>query len=274
MKSQMGELLKLEHHPVAVIHTDERPEGALQFKKKKFGCAIDMAVQVAKGRTAVFEAETTSCTIGASSLGFGKGFDSLPFDDDLYYGSLAIGNQDKAGLKLKFLLKIAEAAGIAPPNSSTMVMEGEGYKANRELVRRYIEELPDLRIPERYVVMKPLAEVDPQREKVVVVVLFVNSNQLAALVTLANFAEEGVDRVLVHSGTACQSTILYPYLQGDEDRPKASVGLTDLAIRAEQKRFLGDGLLTFAMPYKMFLEMEGNAGISCLVRQSWKDLSG
>ncbi len=274
MKSHMGELLKLEHSPVAIIHTDERPAEALQFKKKKFGCAIDMVVQAAKGKTAVFEAETTSCTIGASSLGFGKGFDSLPFDDDLYYGSLANGNKDKAGLKLKLLLKIAEAAGIAPPNSSTMVMEGEGYKANRELVRRFIEEIPDLRIPERYVVMKPLGEVDPEREKVVVVVFFVNSNQLSALVTLANFAEEGVDRVFVNWGSACQSTILYPYLQGDMDRPKASIGLTDLAIRAGNKKFWGDNLLTFAMPYKMFLEMEGNAGSSCLVKESWNKLVG
>ena len=274
MRSQMAELLKLEHHPVAVIHTDERPAGALQFKKKKFGCAIDMAVQVAKGRTAVFEAETTSCTIGASSLGFGKGFDDLPFDEDLYYGSLADGNKDRAGLKLKFLLKIAEAAGIAPPDSSTMVMEGEAYKLNRELVRQYIDGIPDLRIPERYVVMKPLEETDVERERVAVVVFFVDSNQLGALVTLANSADPGVDRVLIHSGTGCQTTLLYPYLEGGKDRPRASVGLTDLAIRAEHKRFLGDSLMTFAMPYEMFLEMEGNAGTSCLQKQSWKNLVG
>ncbi len=274
MKSQLGELLKLEHHPVAVIHTDERPAEALQFKKRKFGCAIDMAVQVAKGKTAVFEAETTSCTIGASSLGFGKGFDDLPFDDDIYYGALADGNRDRAGIKLKLLLKIAEAAGIAPPDSSTLVMDGEGMKLSRELVRQYIEEIPEVRIPERYVVFKPLGETDPEREKVLVVVFFVNSHQLAALVTLANSAEPGVDRVMIHSGTGCQSTILYPYLEANKDRPRASVGLTDLAIRAEHKRFLGDSMMTFAMPYKLFLEMEANAGKGCLQKQSWKDLTG
>ena len=95
-----------------------------------------------------------------------------------------------------------------------------------------------------------------------------------ALVTLANSPEPGVDRVLIHSGTGCQSTILYPYLEGNKDRPRASVGLTDLAIRAEHKRFLGDSMMTFAMPYKLFLEIEANVGNSCLVRQSWKDLVG
>jgi hypothetical protein len=50
------------------------------------------------------------------------------------------------------------------------------------------------------------------------------------------------------------------------------VGLTDLSARAAIRQQLGDHLMTFAVPLKMFHEMEGNVEGSFLERPVWEKL--
>jgi hypothetical protein len=52
------------------------------------------------------------------------------------------------------------------------------------------------------------------------------------------------------------------------------VGLTDISARENLKRQLDRDLFSFAVPWRMFLEMEGNVEGSFLQRRTWKALSG
>jgi len=51
------------------------------------------------------------------------------------------------------------------------------------------------------------------------------------------------------------------------------VGLTDLSARTYIRQQLGDNLMTFAVPFKMFHEMEGHVDGSFLERAVWKKLA-
>jgi len=55
MESKIVSELNLKFHPVAIIWSDEKPENALQFKPRKWGCVMSLFAHAAKGHTAVFD---------------------------------------------------------------------------------------------------------------------------------------------------------------------------------------------------------------------------
>ncbi|RYD02706.1 hypothetical protein N752_23285 [Desulforamulus aquiferis] len=68
MRSKISESIKLRYSPVAIVFTDERPEGALQFKEGRFGCVIAMLAGAAKGKTVVFDRKPTAVLVGERDL--------------------------------------------------------------------------------------------------------------------------------------------------------------------------------------------------------------
>jgi hypothetical protein len=50
------------------------------------------------------------------------------------------------------------------------------------------------------------------------------------------------------------------------------VGLTDLSARLYLRKQLGGNLLSFAMPFALFREMEANVEGSFLQRHTWQEL--
>ncbi|MBW1995430.1 MAG: DUF169 domain-containing protein, partial [Deltaproteobacteria bacterium] len=56
------------------------------------------------------------------------------------------------------------------------------------------------------------------------------------------------------------------------ENPRAVVGLTDISARKYISRQLDRDLLSFAVPWKMFQEMEENVAGSFLERRTWKAL--
>ena len=65
---------------------------------------------------------------------------------------------------------------------------------------------------------------------------------------------------------------IYAYREAKADRPRAVVGLTDLSARVYIRKQLGDNLLSFAMPFSLFREMEANVEGSFLQRHTWQEL--
>jgi hypothetical protein len=67
--------------------------------------------------------------------------------------------------------------------------------------------------------------------------------------------------------------VIYPYREIAAEVPRAVVDLTDLSARTYIRQQLGDNLMTFAVPLKMFHEMEGNVEGSFLERPVWEKLA-
>ena len=270
MESMIEKALKLKYKPVAIIMTDEKPDGAKQFKEGKWGCVMFMLAAAAKGKQAVFNRSTYGCFGGGVGLGFGNVYKDFPGGVEGFCYFLSVGNNAwEQGKKTGEVVK-----QFMNDHMFDEFMNGERYVKSPEQVKNFIENLPMTDIPNEYVVFKPLSEVDPAKESPEVIVFLTDMDQLSALTVLANYDRDGNENVIIPYAAGCQTIGIYPFEEAKSKNPRAVAGLTDISARLAIKRQLKDDLMTFAVPFKMFKEMDANVEGSFLQRPSWNDLLG
>lgn len=268
MESKIARSLNLKYHPVAVLWSEDRPEKAMGFKEGKWGCVMWMLAAAAKGRTAAFDENTYGCWGGGVGLGFGNQYLNFPGGMECFYHFLSIGN-DNWQKGRDMAEKLASAAG---KEFLEEFRHGEGFMKSPELVERFIDSLPIMEVPKKYVVFKPLTDLDPTQEQPQVVVFLADPDQLSALVVLANYGREDNQNVIAPFAAGCQQIGIYPYQEARSERPRAVIGLTDLSARKNLKKQLDRNVLSFAVPWRMFEEMEDNVEGSFLQKETWKAL--
>ena len=267
MESQIAQALRLRYTPVVLTWSDTRPANAAEFKEGKWGCVMWMVARAARGGTAVCGRNTYGCFGGGVGLGFGDIYKQFPGGEDCFCHFLSIGNdQWETGQQI---------AETVRPHMTTEsfdhFMHGERYMQSPEEVKRFIRGLPMTDIPAPYVVFKPLAEVG-EEDQSQLVIFFVDPDQLSALVILANYGRETNQNVTIPYAAGCQTVGIYPYQEAQSDTPRAVVGLTDISARTYIRQQMGDHLMTFAVPLKMFREMEAHVSGSFLDRPVWQKL--
>lgn len=268
MDSRIAAALNLRHHPVAVLLTDEKPADAKSFVEGKWGCVMAMFAGAARGKTAAFDARTYGCWGGGVGLGFGNAYEAFPGGVDCFAHFLSVGN-DRWEKGRQVAAAVEQAAGARFADDFRM---GERYVKSPELVKRWIDELPIGEPRSRYVVFRPLPEVDPASETPATVVMVADADQISALVILANYARPGRENVTVPWAAGCQNVGLLPFAEGRSDHPRAVIGLTDISARKYVRKTLGADVLSFAMPWALFQEMEDNVEGSFLERPTWAAL--
>lgn len=238
MESRIAQELKLRYRPVALLLTDEKPEGALEFKEGHWGCVVAMFAAAARGKTAVFSNETCGCPGGKIGLGFTDEFGHVPGG-------------------IEYFLSTGRGEGYP---------EGEGYMKTPEIAHEFAEALPRTCIPTQYVVAKPLDGVNVEQQKPELVVFFCEPDQLSALIVLANYGRPGSENVIIPFGAGCHTVCLIPYAQSKSETPKAVVGVTDISARP----MVDPDVLSFTVPFGMFQEMEADVPGSFLEKEAWK----
>jgi len=241
MDSRIAQELKLRFKPVAVIFTNEKPENALEFKEGRWGCVIAMLTAAGKGKTAVMSRTAHGCGGGGVGLGFTDSFSGIPGG-------------------IEYFLSVGRGEGFR---------EGEGYKKTPERAKEFVDQLPRTVIPYEYVVFKPLSEMDPEKETPQLINFYVNPDQLTAMVVLANYDAPGSYNVIIPQAAGCQSTCLIPCHEAQQEKPRAVVGLMDISARP----FVDPDIVSFVVPYKMFLEMEANVPGSFFEKEAWRKVS-
>lgn len=269
MESTIAKSINLKYHPVALLWSDEKPPGAMQFQEGKWGCVMWLAAHAAKGKVAVADIKTFGCFGGGIGLGFGNQYKNFPGGEDGFCNFLSDGNENKEGGK-----ELAEK--IKPfmrAEAYDNFLHGERYMKSPSLVRKFLESLPLMEIPKQYVVFKSLDDVDIGKEKPETIIFFVNPDQLSALIVLANYGRGDNENVIIPYAAGCQTIGIYPYREAKSDKPRAVVGLTDLSARVYIRKQLGDNhLMTFSAPFALFEEMEQNVPGSFLERHTWLSL--
>ena len=233
MESAIAKYIKLALQPVAVLAAEEAPEGALQNKEYTWNCVVTMLMAAARGRVCAFRKETAGCGGGAAGMGF------QPYNVE----------------KLKNYLSTGK----------------EFYKQSPELAEVFLNKLVELyqeklRLAgnDPYVLFKPLSAVSEQ-EKPWLVIFLANPDQLSGLVGLANYASAASDTVRVLFAAGCTQAILYPLT----DPEHCYIGLTDPSAR----KFVRKDLLSFAMSFGKFRELEGLAAESFLKTETWEKIA-
>jgi uncharacterized protein (DUF169 family) len=251
MESKIAKAIQMKYSPVAVVFTNEKPEGALEFSEGSRGCVSAFLNSAAKGKTAVFSRKTCGCPGGGAGLGFGNTYKNFPGGIEYF---LSTGNKEFC----------QSETGKNIVKNMPMLEHGEGYQKDPETAKKYIDSLPLTDIPFEYVVYKPLEKL-AAGETPEIVILLVNPDQLSALTVLANYSRGTFDNVITMFGAGCQQTGILAYRECLSDKPKAIIGLTDISVR----RIFPQDILSFTMPYRMFLEMEGDVEGSFLQKTEW-----
>ncbi len=248
MKSTLIDALKLKMQPVAIIHTDEKPEEGLHFKEgNSFGCVGSMLVATSKKSSlAYFNRKSYGCPGGGTGLGFGDCYGRFPIDKLLASGDKEIASQ------------------MGP--AGAIMEEGERFYKKPEQARKWVESLPLTDVSTEYVVFKSWKLVT-EKDKPELIVFFANADQLSALVVMADFTKGTNQSVAAPFGAACQS-LLFGYAEAKKEFPRGVIGFFDISQRSSVDR----ETLTFTVPYKMFQEMESNVESSFLETHAWKKL--
>jgi uncharacterized protein (DUF169 family) len=231
---QFRETLGLRESPLGIYYTNDKPEG-ITPREGITGCMIGLLQNARKkGKTVYFDKSHFGCPGGAYYMGFRD----LPMPNIEYFLSCGIPGE----------------------------MEGERYIKTPELAKKYFGMMKPKPAPSAYCVFKPIEQFLQGAVKPEVVVFFASPDILAALFTLTNYALEKTDAVYTPFGSGCSAILTHPLREAEKDQSRAILGMFDVSARPMVEK----DVLTFAMPYSVFLKLLENVSGSFLQTESWK----
>jgi uncharacterized protein (DUF169 family) len=230
---QFRESLGLRESPLGIYYTNNKPEGATPETGIHL-CMIGFLKKARKkGKTVYFDKSHFGCPGG----GYYMGFLESPRPNIEYFLSCGIPGE----------------------------MEGERYIKTPELAREYFGKMKPRPAPASYCVFKSI-ETFQGEEKPEVVVFFGSPDILSGLFTLTNYALGSTDGVYTPFGSGCSTILTYPLKEAEKTEPRSILGMFDVSARPMVEK----DVLTFSMPYSIFLKLLSNVQGSFLQTESWK----
>lgn len=221
--------------PITFYYSDKEEQAEIAKPGSVARCVIGALVEIRKGRTLIFNADSIGCFGGKKYLGFAQNIRP----DFEYFLSCGIPGK----------------------------MEGERYKKSPELVKEIVKNWPDFRAPAPFVIFKRWDNLE-KRDNPEVVIFFAQPDVLAGLFTLVNFDESRPEGVFAPMGSGCSSIVSYPYLEKNSGHPRAVIGIFDPSARP----YVPKDMLSFSVPMAKFASMIENIEESFLITDTWNKL--
>lgn len=229
------ENLKLDKYkPCGVCFSDEKPDDALELKKKGNGCIVPLILKAATGIPLVVSEESTGWPCSAFYLGF---------QDTIFEG-------------IEYFLS----------NKDDFWRPCERFIQNPALAKAFVENVNAVKPDKKYVVVKPLENFGDDEEPESVL-FFANADQLSALVFLAHFdSPASTDRVIAPFASSCMALVTLPLKMARNGEEKAVMGNFDIAARS---RMPAD-LLSFGLSYQFLKKLAGFLPETFFTTHAWQ----
>ncbi|MCQ2070875.1 MAG: DUF169 domain-containing protein [archaeon] len=235
----MGKLLELlapEYEPVAIYRTDKMIPGTEPDTASH--CCIERLLLPAliQGKTVSSDRTLVGCGGALNGLGFG-------------------GSNDRDMIATVY-------------SEGTPEKEGRHYFDCAERAKRnYIDTVEVTGSGNDAIVVEPVSRAIAKNAPIDVVVFYEAPARLSALMTLVGFARDSPEPpVAMQFAYACEQIYAIPLQEGKKDCPRATLGMSEFYTRA----FCENDKFTFAVPYKLYREMDENAERSFLKDERWK----
>jgi len=230
----LKEKLGLGNLPIGMFFSETKPEKAMGFKTKGNGCILPLIFKSSQGKTVAIDQDTTGWNCSAFYLGY---------QDWIFDG-------------IECFLSDGVVNG----------REGERFIKTSKQAKSFVKFYQPKTLNTKVTVFKPLSEFE-KHETPEIVIFFVNSDELSALVYLLHFnSPESEDRIVTRFISGCGSVVTLPMKLKKEGKMQAVWGMHDISVR---KR-LPKELMTLTMPYELLVEITKDIDQSFIITDSWK----
>ena len=243
---ELVKMLHLEMEPVGIFFGNTEAQCDLTASPDRRNCVVPFLLTAAKGNVVSMDEESCNCPGGAVGACFGDGFTRRNPD---IHKMLSQGFGE-----------------MAPPNMPPHMKDGERFFCNEALALKWRNAMPFSEKGYPRIVFAPMRRWDGIGTPDLVYV-FVNPDQLSALVTMLGSHNGKALNTLAPFGAACHS-IVYAAEQMDREAPMAIMGLFDISQRKSNL----ENYLSLTMPYSLWEGLGKDLDKSCLTTHSWKEI--
>ncbi len=238
---KIEDILKIDMTPVAIYRNTDIP---LDASVPSTHCCIpSLFIECARTRKkCATDKDHISCHGALSGFGFG-----------------GIPDRQRTAIRL---------SSISSECTEGFKHEPKGDFKTPDIATLQIDFIKDYGDGQDAIVFQPLDRALAEDRPIEVVVFLCDPTRISALSLLAGFSKTtpGPATILPY-GHACQQIYAIPRAEGERNDPHAIIGMTDLYAR----KFVPADMLSFAVPYKLFVRMENDIENSYFGKGSWPE---
>ena len=244
MYRELTGMLHMDREPVGIYFANTAAVCDLDADPEKRNCVVPLLMKASEGKSISMDEKSCNCAGGATGCCFGDGF----------------ARWNPSITKL-----LSQGYGEdAPAGMPAFMKEGERFFCTEEVAERFKNALPYSEKAYPRIVFAPMSRWEEIGQPDLVY-LFLNPDQLGAVVSMLCSHNGRVDNTISPYCSACQS-IMFAAEQMERQEPAAVMGLFDISQRYQPLA----GLLSLTMPYSRWAGLACDLDKSCLTTHSWR----